>query len=217
MNKIINSTIFKTTLISFIIIMTLLFLVMTLNGQFNNYDSEEKYPYVLEVYRHNIELQYYNSKSALVDSIDVYIKEISPKSCMNSIAFVEISEQYNLDVFFMLAQCQNESSFGSAGLARKTNSAFGVKAYDKKGAKHMDTYEHPDLSINDYAELINSNYLTEGKTEYDLMVKFVDNSGKRYASDVNYENKIYSIYKRLDDRFGDTYKDFLKYKTLSGK
>ena len=44
-----------------------------------------------------------------------------------------------------------------------------------------------------------SHYLIDGKTIYDLMTpgKFVNELGKRYAQDPNYENKIKSIRNRI--------------------
>ena len=39
--------------------------------------------YVFEVYRENLELDYYRSKDALVDVVDSYIKEVAPSSIMN--------------------------------------------------------------------------------------------------------------------------------------
>ena len=149
-----------------------IFLCVALFITIEKYTFSENY--VSYIHRHNIELNYYSSKQALVDSIDVYIKEIAPTTCMNSIAFVDMAETYNVNPFFIVAQCQNESSFGTSGLAVKTNSAFGVKAYDGNGSKYMEKYEHPDLSIEPYLILLTSDYLVNGITEYDLMKKYVN-------------------------------------------
>ena len=173
--------------------------------------------YVFEVYRENLELDYYRSKDALVDVVDSYIKEIAPSSVMNGITFVNKCDEYNMNLFFVIAQAQVESSFATKGLGQKMNSAFNVKAYDGKGSKYMDKYDHPDDSIEPYIILVKKNYMGDSKTEMDLMNNYVNFEGKRYATNPDYEEMMLSIYKKLIDRYDTVYDEYLKYKTLSGK
>lgn len=173
--------------------------------------------YVFEVYRQNLELDYYGAKDTLVGAIDSYIKEIAPSSVMNGIAFVNKCDEHNMDLFFVVAQAQVESSFATKGLGQKMNSAFNVKAYDGKGSKYMDKHHHPDESIEPYMVLVKKYYMGDSKTEMDLMNKYIDLSGKRYASNPEYESMMLSTYKKLTDRYGNLYDEYLKYKTLAGK
>ena len=173
--------------------------------------------YVFEVYRENLELDYYRSKDALVDVVDSYIKEVAPSSVMNGIAFVNKCDEYDMDLFFVIAQAQVESTFATKGLGQKMNSAFNVKAYDGKGSKHMDKYHHPDESIEPYILLVKKYYMGDSKTEMDLLNNYVDLNNKRYASNADYETMMLSTYKKLRDRYGKLYDDYLKYKTLSRK
>jgi hypothetical protein len=178
--------------------------------------------YVFEVYRQNLELDYYGAKDTLVDAIDSYIREIAPASVMNGLAFVNNCDEYNMDLFFVVAQAQVESSFATTGLGQKMNSAFNVKAYDGKGSKHMDKHSHPDESIEPYIKLLKNDYLYdvstgETKTEMDLMNNYVNFEGKRYATNPEYERMMLSTYKKLTERYGILYDDYLKYKTLTGK
>ena len=173
--------------------------------------------YVFEVYRQNLELDYYGAKDTLVDAIDSYIREIAPSSVMNGIAFVNKCNDYNMDLFFVIAQAQVESSFATKGLGQKTNSAFNVKAYDGKGSKHMDKYHHPDESIEPYMILVKKYYMGDSKTEMDLLNNYVDLNNKRYASNTDYETMMLTAYKRLVNRYGKLYDDYLKYKTLCRK
>ena len=173
--------------------------------------------YVFEIYRQNLELDYYGAKDTLVDAIDSYIREIAPSSVMNGIAFVNKCNEYNMDLFFVIAQAQVESSFATKGLGQKTNSAFNVKAYDGKGSKHMDKYHHPDESIEPYMILIKKYYMGDSKTEMDLLNNYVDLNNKRYASNTDYETMMLTAYKRLVNRYGKLYDDYLKYKTLCRK
>ena len=117
--------------------------------------------YVFEVYRQNLELDYYGAKDTLTDAIDSYIREVAPSSVMNGIAFVNKCDEYNMDLFFVIAQAQVESSFATKGLGQKMNSAFNVKAYDGKGSKYMDKYDHPDDSIEPYIILVKKNYMEQ--------------------------------------------------------
>ena len=173
--------------------------------------------YVFEVYRENLELDYYRSKDALVDVVDSYIKEVAPSSIMNGIAFVNKCDEYNMNLFFVIAQAQVESAFATKGLGQKMNSAFNVKAYDGKGSKYMDKYHHPDESIEPYIVLIKNDYMGDSKTEMDLMDNYVNFEGKRYATNPDYEAMILSTYKKLIDRYDKVYDEYLKYKTLSRK
>ena len=173
--------------------------------------------YVFEVYRENLELDYYRSKDVLVDVVDSYIKEVAPSSIMNGIAFVNKCDEYNMNLFFVMAQAQVESAFATKGLGQKMNSAFNVKAYDGKGSKYMDKYHHPDESIEPYIVLIKNDYMGDSKTEMDLMDNYVNFEGKRYATNPDYEAMILSTYKKLIDRYDKVYDEYLKYKTLSGK
>ena len=173
--------------------------------------------YVFEVYRQNLELDYYGAKDTLVDAIDSYIKEIAPSSVMNALAFVNNCDEHNMDLFFVVAQAQVESTFATKGLGQKMNSAFNVKAYDGKGSKYMDKHHHPDESIEPYMVLVKKYYMGDSKTEMDLMNNYVDLNNKRYASNPDYETMMLSTYKKLVDRYGRLYDDYLKYKTLAGK
>ena len=173
--------------------------------------------YVFEVYRENLELDYYRSKDVLVDVVDSYIKEVAPSSIMNGIAFVNKCDEYNMNLFFVIAQAQVESAFATKGLGQKMNSAFNVKAYDGKGSKYMDKYHHPDESIEPYIVLIKNDYMGDSKTEMDLMDNYVNFEGKRYATNPDYETMMLSTYKKLIDRYDKVYDEYLKYKTLSGK
>ena len=173
--------------------------------------------YIFEVYRQNLDLNYYGAKDTLTDAIDSYIKEIAPSSVMNGIAFVNKCDEYNMNLFFVIAQAQVESSFATKGLGQKMNSAFNVKAYDGKGSKYMDKYDHPDDSIEPYIILVKKNYMGDSKTEMDLMNNYVNFEGKRYATNPDYEAMMLSTYKKLINRYDKVYDEYLKYKTLSGK
>lgn len=149
--------------------------------------------YSCRVYRDKIELKYQQSKSQVVDEIDKYIKQVAPTSSLNAIALFELCETYDIDIKFALAQGHIESHFGTKGMARKTNSVFNVFAFDGQEYHKISRkgkYDHPDYSIEPYLKLLVNDYIIDNQTEYDLMTKFVNKDGKRYASDPLYENKL---------------------------
>ena len=202
------------------IVLGIFFCIISFGVHIFDVTKEKQYfkkNYVFEVYRENLELDYYRSKDALVDVVDSYIKEIAPSSVMNGIAFVNKCDEYNMNLFFVIAQAQIESSFATKGLGQKMNSAFNVKAYDGKGSKYMDKYDHPDDSIEPYIILVKKNYMGDSKTEMDLMNNYVNFEGKRYATNPDYEEMMLSTYKKLINRYDKVYDEYLKYKTLSGK
>lgn len=172
--------------------------------------------YVQNIYRQRINLSYYGAKDALTDSIDKYIHEIAPNSCMNGLTFINECESDNIDLFFVLSQCQIESKFATTGLGAKTNSAFNVNTYEGKGDAYVDKYLHPDKSIKPYITILKDNYLVNGLTELNLLENFVNVKGNRYATDENYEYKLRSVYENLLTKYDSIYKEYKKYKLLSG-
>ena len=106
---------------------------------------------------------------------------------------VKASMETGFDLPFMMAAAHLESCFGATPRARRTNSVFSVGSYDN--GKDVVTYADPNDSVDGYINLLNNHYLIDGKTIFDLMKpgNFVNEIGKRYASDKNYEGKIKSI------------------------
>lgn len=158
--------------------------------------------YPFEIMRHEAELSYNENKSLLVKEVQAYIDSVAPTSSMTGYAIVDNCEKYDLDIKFVLAQGQVESQFGTKGMALKTNSVFNVGAYDNKTYEEINgkfKYKHPDFSIEPYMQLLYRDYITGSKTELDLMAKYVSKSGKRYASNTNYENDILKVYESINN------------------
>ena len=73
-----------------------------------------------------------DGKEKMSKSLDNYIGTVAPQSGMNAISFINECEEYDIDLFFVIAQCQLESNFATTGLGAKTRSAFNIKAYECK-------------------------------------------------------------------------------------
>lgn len=183
--------------------------------------TEKNYSY--EIFKSKAELAYYSTKDDLVKCLDTYIRSIAETSVMNGLAFIDVSDKYNLDLRFMIAQAQIESAFATTGIAAKTNSAFNVMAYDGRSANDMikkgHNYKHPDLSVEPYAKLLVNDYLVDGKTEMDMLVKYVNKNGKRYASSATYEQSLRNAYNQLinDTNINALYSEYQKYKLICNK
>ena len=155
--------------------------------------QNKKCEYTCDVCRDNIELKYQSAKSQVVEEIDKYIKSVAPNSTLNAITLFSLCEEYDIDIKFVLAQGHIESHFGTKGMARKTNSVFNVFAFDGQEYHKISRkgkYDHPDHSIAPYLKLLYNDYIVDDKTEYDLMEKFINKDGNRYASDPLYESKL---------------------------
>lgn len=194
-----------------LIVITFFILTVVLLNKTSEYNS----------YEERLTLQYERAKCNLVESVQAYIDSIAPMSGLEGIVLVDKCIEYNIDVCFVLAQGQKESHFGTQGLARKTNSVWNVFAYD--GLSHEDIvnkgkYRSANASIEPYLELLQRRYL-KNKSEYDLLNKFVDTDGKRYASASNYESDLRSIYERIKNNTSiDTHvQEMKKYNMLLGK
>ena len=163
-------------------------------------DKIAEYPFT--VMKHEAVLSYNEYKSRLVKEVNHYIDSVAPTSTLTGYAIVDLTEKYDLDIKFVLAQGQLESHFGTTGMAIKTNSVFNVGAYD--GMKYdlineKFKYKHPDFSIEPYMQLLYKNYITGSKTELDLMAKYVTKGGRRYSSNSNYEREMLALYKKIDE------------------
>ena len=159
-------------------------------------EKYDKYTYAYDCIK-EAEITYWDYKCALVNEVQKYIEQIAPSSNLRGYAIVEECEKYDVDICFVLAQGEVESSFGTKGIASKLNCVFNVGIYDNKTAEQIEDkyrFEYPNESIEPYLKLLTTKYLVN-KLEHDLMRKFVDINGNRYASDKDYEIKISSKYK----------------------
>ena len=116
---------------------------------------------------------------------------------------VSASMETGFDLPFLLAAAHQESCFGATPRAQRTNSVFSVGSYDN--GKNMKVYSDPNDSVDDYIDLVNRRYLTDGKTLTDLLKPgcFVNDQGKRYASDKGYEGKIRQLRNSIIKRYPD--------------
>lgn len=206
---------FYITTGSFSLLVIFLFIFANIKGC-NNNGIEYEYT----IYRSMSELHYSQSKAMIVEEIDNYIDSVAPSSCLNGISLFEACDKYDIDICFVMAQAQLESRFGTTGVASKTNSVWNVMAYDGRTAKDINKkghgFDHPDKSIKPYMELLKNKYLSDKKTEYDLLKKYTDINGRRYASDNKYESKLSNIYSRIinSTNISKYYKEYKKYKMI---
>jgi hypothetical protein len=163
-------------------------------------EKYDKYTYAYDCIK-EAEITYWDYKCALVNEVQTYINITAPSSNLRGYALVEECEKYGIDICFALSQAEIESHFGTKGIASKLNSVFNVGIYDGKTAEEIDNkykFDYPNESIEPYLKLLNERYLVN-KTEQDLIKKFVDINGNRYASNPNYENMISDKYKYITE------------------
>lgn len=127
-------------------------------------------------------------RTELIQEVDKYINSRFPKSRLSASTLVDICEKHNFDIVFAIAQGQIESGFGTAGLAKRTNSVWNVMSVK---------YTHPNHSIEPYIVLVKTKYLGSKKSVHDLMNNYVTLSGYRYASNRSYERTLKSTYNRI--------------------
>ena len=169
--------------------------------QVNHNVEYEKYSYPYDCMM-EAELNYLEAKTTLTREVQAYIDKVAPTSNVRGYAIVDECEKYNVDICFVLAQAEIESHFGTKGLGSKFNNVFNVDVHDKvKGKKDMNKkyiYQYPNESIEPYLQLLTNKYLVN-KLESDLLVKYVDINGSRYATDIDYEAKLRSKYNYIVD------------------
>lgn len=182
---------------TFVVALILLLLLHWARSKYQDWKTSQ---YSYNIIREESVLNYQEKKSQLVRAANSYIDSVAPTSNLTGYAIVENCEKYDLDIIFVLSHAQIESNFGTRGMAAKTNSVFNVGAIDNMPYEKISDrykYSHPDHSIEPYMRLLYANYITNGKTELDLIGRFVDKKGKRYASDEDYERKLLDLYKQI--------------------
>lgn len=153
-----------------------------------------------EVYQETNKLIYDSIKLSLVDKVDNYIADVAKTSALNGLVIVNNCLEYDIDICFVLAQGEQESHFGTKGIARKTNSVFNVFAFDGHDYNSINKdgkYSHPNDCVEPYLKLLKRDYLVDGKTEYDMFKKYVNKTGKRYASDPEYEKTLFDKFNKI--------------------
>ena len=167
-------------------------------------------------------LKYNAAKLELVNEVDNYIKSVASQSSLDGYVIVEECMNSGIDICFVLAQGENESHFGTTGLARKTNSVFNVYAFDGQSHEQISEkgkYKHPNYSVAPYIELLKKDYLVDGKTEYDLMDgQYVNKNGARYASSETYEKALLAKFMKIkqNTKIDSLYNETNKYKLFLG-
>lgn len=191
--------------------------ILNLNTKNDNFkdiiNPINKYYYKKSIY--DIALK--QKKDNLINSINIYIDSVAPKSKLKGDSLVNACEKYKVNICFVMAQAQLESHFGTTGVAKKTNSVWNVKAYDGRSAVNMIKsgygFSDPNHSIEPYLILLTNKYLIN-RTEFDLMKNFTNINGKRYASCPNYENKLKNIYKYIvyNTNINKHYNEYVEFK-----
>lgn len=183
----------------YIMVVLLSIAVVKINNNVNNLKSHhlevEGYSYPIDCVK-EAELSYWEYKAQLTHEVQNYINTIAPTSNLRAYAIIDECESYNVDVIFVLTQAQLESHFGTKGIGSKLNNVFNVGVFDGLSHEKVNKnykYDYPNESIKPYLELLTTRYLVQ-KTEEDLMNKYVDINGKRYASDTHYEERFKSQY-----------------------
>ena len=207
-------------IISLIAIVIISIFVLCFYYPFNVKNNNEYNPLYVQTCGHT--LKYNAAKLELVNEVDNYIKSVASQSSLDGYVIVEECMNSGLDICFVLAQGENESHFGTTGLARKTNSVFNVYAFDGQSHEQISEkgkYKHPNYSVAPYIELLKKDYLVGGKTEYDLMDgQYVNKNGARYASSETYEKALLAKFMKIkqNTKIDSLYNETNKYKLFLG-
>lgn len=169
---------------------------------FSTHKEEENTPYRIQ-YEKEAELAYWDARYLLNREVQNYIDSVAPTSNLRAYDLIELVEEYNVDIKFVLAQGEIESHFGTKGIASRTNSVWNVGAYDGTSVAEINgkhKFRHPNESIEPYLQLLTTKYLVEGKLEIDLMKSYTTKSGARYATAKDYEVRLKAKYDSITSR-----------------
>ncbi len=124
----------------------------------------------------------------------------------NAEVFFKLEEKYNINGVFVAAIGIHESNWGTSTIATDKNNLFGYGSYDRGPYENSLTFETYEEGIDIVAKNLVKNYLNESGTQiYDNNIatgKFyngatVSGVNKRYASDENWNTKVFKIMENL--------------------
>lgn len=137
-------------------------------------------------------------KNSLVEEVGSYINKYAPKSKMSADSIVTKCLEKDYDISLLLAQAHIESHFGTKGRALKTNSVFGIGAWDNGENKH--SYVSPNAAIDHYINHM-INYYLKDNPPLEVLENGLTRNGCRYASDINYEKKLINKIKLINQNY----------------
>lgn len=135
-----------------------------------------------------VEMQKDSLKNAIVEEATNYATSQSPASSETIPAYiVEMGLEHNIDICFMMSQTHLETSFGTGGIGKSRKSIFGVMK------RSFNTYED---AIDHYVDMLKTSYLAGGKTEEQLLNRYVSKNGYRYGAR-GYESHLRRYYDKI--------------------
>ena len=149
----------------------------------------------------DLEMNYWKCKSSIIDAVEGYMKKKVSDHNLSAIIMLNSCDKYNIDVRLPMSQGFIESHYGTKGLARSTNSVFGVGAFDGDPLNKIlgiYKYKHPNQSIEPYLALLRNSYLKNLKTEQHLLDNFITLNGTRYASYDKYEQELQLVWNDIN-------------------
>jgi len=204
----------------FIIIWLILIYAIIIYPKFNVKNGYHKHT-TYEIYNETNKLIHDSIKLALLNEVDGYVQKTAPSSSLSGLVIINACLKNDIDICFVLSQAEQESHFGTTGLARKTNSVFNVFAFDGHDYNAINSngkYAHPNDCVEPYIKLLKRDYLVNGKTEYDMLDKYVNKHGKRYASSETYEAALQKNFSRIKTttRIDSLSQELHKYRLILG-
>lgn len=143
-------------------------------------------------------------KQILTDS-----KDVNKIFSQNAEYFYYIEKQYNINGVFVAAVAIHESNWGTSNISKQKNNLFGYGAYDNSPYKSAYNFSNVSEGIDLIARVFVKYYLNPKSTSIYSNEKAIGTyyngptlSGvnKRYATDKNWANKVYSHMSYLYDK-----------------
>jgi LysM repeat protein len=110
-------------------------------------------------------------------------------------AFVDAENKYDLNSVFIVAHAAIESAWGTSFFAKERNNLFGFNAVDSD-PDLASSYASQRISILDYADFLNRNYLHEGQiffngaTPHGIFVRYSSSHDAEAVSVVSIMNQL---------------------------
>jgi beta-N-acetylglucosaminidase len=164
------------------------------NGAINLISSSDAKEYVVEL--RNINISYDMNLLIKSNLTENEYEKMFVNTSMSGLgkAFADAESETGVNGIYLASLGCLESSFGRSNFAQTRNNLFGYQSYDSNldATKVFNSQEEGIVFV---AQKIKKNYLTQSGAYHSGYT--IASISKRYASDKEHANKIYSIMKKL--------------------
>jgi LysM repeat protein len=110
-------------------------------------------------------------------------------------AFIDVENRDGVNAFWGMAQCIEETGWGTSAIAEDKNNLFGITAYDANPYGDASSYNSPADCVEYWGDFIKKAYLTPGGSYF--VSATPAGVARHWATDPNYASQVVALMNQL--------------------